>query len=64
MHKGTIVQSIPTLSASVLKLYHCLRQGSFLSEGHIHYYTLVRGPDFVHHVIVLGKVAFHQITNF
>ena len=36
----------------------------FLSEGHIRYYTLVRGPDFLRRVIVSGKVAFHQFTNF
>jgi len=37
---------------------------TFLSEGHIRYYTLVRGPDFLRRVIVLGKVAFHQLTNY
>ena len=37
---------------------------TFLSEGHICCYTIVWGPDFLRNVIVSGKVAFHQITNF
>jgi len=35
---------------------------TFLSEGHINYYTTVRGPEILRHVIVSGYVAFCQIN--
>jgi len=37
---------------------------TFLSEGHISYYTTVRGPDILHDVIVSGFVTFYQINEF
>jgi len=45
---------------------HCLEQGSsnFLSEGHISYYTTVRGPDILRNVIVSGYDLFYQINKF
>jgi len=36
---------------------------NFLSEGHISYYTTVRGPDILRNVIVSGYVAFYQINK-
>jgi len=37
---------------------------NFLSEGHISYYTNVRGPDILHNRIVSGYVILYQIRNF
>jgi len=36
---------------------------TFLPEGHISYYTTVRGLDILHNVIVAGYVKFYQIKN-
>jgi len=46
--------------ASYEKLSDSLTQGhqTFLSEGHIRYYTTLLGPDFLHNVIVSGYVTF------
>jgi len=35
-----------------------------LSEGHISYYTTVRGPDILRNVIISEYVAFYHLTNF
>jgi len=32
-------------------------------EGHLRYYTTVRGPDILRNVIVSESVTFYQITN-
>jgi len=37
---------------------------TFLSEGHISYYTTVRGLDILRNAIVSGYVTFCQINNF
>ena len=36
---------------------------TFLSEGHINYYTTVRGPDILRNMIVSGYVAFYKINK-
>jgi len=43
-----------------------LKQGSpnFLPEGHVSYFTTVRGPDFLRNVIVSGYVAFYLTNKF
>ena len=46
----------------LLPYSRCLQ--TFLSVGHICCYTILWGPIFLRNVIVSGKVAFHQITNF
>jgi len=35
-----------------------------LSEGHLSYYTTVRGPDVLRNVIGLGYLTFIQINKF
>jgi len=42
-----------------------LYQGSpnFLTEGHISYYTTVRGPDIFCNVMISGYVTFYQINK-
>ena len=45
------------------KLYNRGLQ-TFLSKGHISYYTSVRGPDILRNVIVLGYLTLHQINKF
>jgi len=37
---------------------------TFLSVGHIYYYTNVRGPNIIRNVIVSGYVTFDQISKF
>ena len=37
---------------------------TFLSEVYISYYTIIRGPDVLHNVIVSRYVAFSQINIF
>jgi len=37
---------------------------NFFSEGHISYYTTVRGLDILRNVIVLGYFPFYQINKF
>ena len=37
---------------------------TFLSEGHINYYTKVRGPKILRVGIVSGYVTFYQIKKF
>jgi len=36
---------------------------TFWSDGHICYYMIIQGPDFLRNVIVSGSVAFHQINK-
>jgi len=36
---------------------------TFLPEGHISYYTAVRGSDILRNVIVSGYVTFYQIKH-
>jgi len=36
----------------------------FLPEGHIRYYTTVRGPDILRDVTVSGYVAFYGLQVF
>ena len=42
-------------------LNQCLQ--TFLSEGHISYYTTVRGPDILRNVVVSDYVTFYQINK-
>jgi len=35
----------------------------FLAEGHITYYTTVRGPDILRNVIFSENVTFYDSTN-
>jgi len=37
---------------------------TFLSEGHISYYTQLRGLDILRDVIVSGYLTFYQINTF
>jgi len=37
---------------------------TFLYEGHISYYSTVRGPDILHNVIVQGYVTVYEIKKF
>jgi len=37
---------------------------TFLSKGHISYYTTVRGPEILRNVIVSGYLTFRQINKF
>ena len=51
------------LEISFEKVTLGVHQGSlkFLSEGHINYYTTIRGPDILRNVIVSGYVRFYHI---
>jgi len=40
-----------------------LRRLQILSEGHISYYTTVRGPDILRNVIASGYLTFYQINK-
>jgi len=45
-------------------ILHVRALQTFLSGGHISYFTTVRGPDVLRNVIVSGYVTIYQINKF
>jgi len=57
-------QSSVFMMSAFKSLFNTSLSYILLNEGHMSYFSTVRGPDILHNVIVSGNVTFYQMNKF